>query len=223
MSVVFGRSAAWLAALALALVALAPASARADWTTYRGDAARTGVDTSSVGSLPFAAAWTSPSLGGAIWGQPLVHDGLVVVATESDQVVALSEATGQVVWQSSAGTPVPSSQLHCGDISPTVGITSTPVIDPSTNRVFVVADTLTGGSIQHKLLAFNLSDGSGVAGFPVSVEPPGDVPVDQLQRPGLALAGGQVIIGYGGNDGDCGTYHGWLVSVPETGGSLRSF
>src|SRR5437868_2636567 len=151
MSVLSGRTAAWLAALALALLVWAPASARADWTTYRGDQARTGVDTSSVGSLPFAAAWTSPSLGGAIWGQPLVHNGLVVVATESDQVVALSEATGQVVWQASAGTPVPSSQLPCGDISPTVGITSTPVIDPSTNRVFVVADTLTGSTIQHKL------------------------------------------------------------------------
>jgi outer membrane protein assembly factor BamB len=219
----FGRSAAWLAALAVMSLAWAPFSAQADWTTYRGDQARTGVDSSSVGSVPFAGAWTSPNLGGAIWGQPLVHDGLVVVATESNQVVALSEATGQVVWQAGAGTPVPSSQLHCGDIKPTVGITSTPVIDPSTNRVFVVADNLTGSAVQHKLYAFNLSDGSAVAGFPVNAEPPGDVPVDQLQRPGLALAGGQVIIGYGGNDGDCGTYHGWLVSIPETGGAEHVF
>ena len=223
MSVPSGRTAACFTALALALLVWAPAWAWADWTTYRGDSARTGVDTSSVGSLPFAAAWTSPSLGGAIWGQPLVDNGLVIVATESDQVVALSEATGQVVWQAGAGTPVPASQLSCGDISPTVGITSTPVIDPSTSRVFVVADTLTGSTIQHKLFAFNLADGSPVAGFPVSVEPPLDVPADQLQRPGLALAGGQIIIGYGGNDGDCGSYHGWLVSVPETGGPLRTF
>jgi polyvinyl alcohol dehydrogenase (cytochrome) len=223
MSVLSGRCAACLAALALALLVWLPASARADWTTYRGDSARTGVDTSSVGSLPFAPAWTSPSLGGAIWGQPLVHDGLVIVATESDQVVALSEATGQVAWRASAGTPVPSSQLPCGDISPTVGITSTPVIDPSTNRVFAVADTLTGSTIEHKLFAFNLADGSPVAGFPVSAEPPGDVPADQLQRPGLALSAGQIIIGYGGNDGDCGTYHGWLVSVPETGGAEHAF
>jgi outer membrane protein assembly factor BamB len=223
MSVTSGRSLPWLVALALAWLALAPATARADWTTYRGDQARTGVDSSSVGSLPFAAAWTSPNLGGAIWGQPLVHDGLVIVATESDRVVALSETSGQVVWQASTGTPVPASQLPCGDISPTVGITSTPVIDPATNRVFVVADTLSGSTIQHKLFAFNLSDGSAVSGFPVDVEPPGDVPADQLQRPGLALAGGKIIIGYGGNDGDCGSYHGWLVSAPEAGGALRTF
>ena len=225
MSAVFGRFAAWFAGMAMTvtLLAWAPASARADWTTYRGDATRSGVDSSSVGSLPFAPAWTSPSLGGAIFGQPLVRGGLVVVATESNQVAALNETTGQVVWQVSAGTPVPSSHLPCGDISPTVGITSTPVIDSSTNRVFVVADTLNGSTIQHKLFAFDLSTGGAVAGFPMDVEPPGDVPADQLQRPALALAGGQIIIGYGGNVGDCGTYHGWLVSVPETGGAQRTF
>jgi polyvinyl alcohol dehydrogenase (cytochrome) len=218
-----GRFAARLSALTLALLAWAPVAARADWTTYRGDPARSGVDASSVGSLPFAGAWTSQRLGGAIWGQPLVHDGLVIVATEGNQVAALDEATGRLVWQASAGTPVPSSQLPCGDISPTVGITSTPVIDPATNRVFVVADTLTGSTIQHKLFAFDLSSGSAVAGFPVDVEPPGDVPADQLQRPALALAGGQIVIGYGGNDGDCGTYHGWLVAVPEAGGAQHTF
>ena len=216
-----------MAALIAALVLWAPAAARADWTTYRGDAARSGVDTSSVGSLPFASAWSSPDLGGAIWGQPLVHNGLVIAATESNQVWALSESTGQVVWQASAGTPVPSSgpgpHPPCGDISPTVGITSTPVIDPATNRVFVVADTLTGSTIQHELYAFKLANGSAVAGFPVDVEPPGDVPADQLQRPGLALDNGQIIIGYGGNDGDCGTYNGWLVAVPEAGGAARTF
>ncbi len=209
--------------LALTLLVCMPAAARADWTTYRGDSGRSGVDTSSVGSVPFASAWTSPSLGGDIWGQPLVHDGLVTVATESDQIAALNESTGQLVWQGSAGTPVPSSQLPCGDISPTVGITSTPVIDPATNRVFAVADTLNGSSIQHKLYAFDLSNGSSVPGYPVDVEPPGDVPADQLQRPALALENGQIIIGYGGNDGDCATYHGWLVAAPEAGGSLRTF
>lgn len=151
-----------------------------------------------------------------------MHDGLVIVGTEADRVVALNESTGQMAWQASAGTPVPSSKLPCGDIAPTVGITSTPVIDPASDRVFVVADTMQDG-IQHELYAFNVSTGTAVAGFPVNVEPPGDVPADQLQRPGLALAGGQIIIGYGGNDGDCATYHGWLVSVPEAGGSPRSF
>jgi hypothetical protein len=55
------------------------------------------------------------------------------------------------------------------------------------------------------------------------VDPPGSTPADQLQRASLALDAGKVIIGYGGNDGDCGSYHGWLVAVPEGGGSLQTF
>ena len=218
------RRGRWHGAIALVLLACLPAVARADWTTYRGDAMRSGIDTSSTGSLPFAPAWTSPNLGGEVWGQPLVHDGLVIVATESDEVVALSEATGQVVWQASTGTPVPFGKLACsGDIMPTVGITSTPVIDPSSNEVFAVADTLNGSTIEHKLYAFNVSTGAAVAGFPVDVEPPGDDPAAQLQRAALALDNGEIVIGYGGNDGDCGTYHGWLVAVPESGGAEHTF
>jgi outer membrane protein assembly factor BamB len=223
MPSVVGRTISGLSVLVLALCLWGPAAAQADWTTYRGDPSRSGVDSSSVGSLPFAPAWSSQNLGGDIWGEPLVYDGLVIVATEANKIVALSEATGQVAWQASAGTPVASTMLPCGDIKPTVGITSTPVIDPVTDHVFVVADTLQGSRIQHELYAFDLSSGAAVPGFPVNVEPPGDVPADQLQRPGLALTGGQIIIGYGGNDGDCGTYHGWLVSVPETGGSPRTY
>ena len=205
------------------LLAILPAAARADWTTYRGDAARSGVDTSSTGSVPFTPAWTSLNLGGAMWAQPLVHDGLVIAATTNDELVALDESTGQVVWQASTGTPVPASDLPCGDISPTVGITSTPVIDPATNEVFAVADTYSGGSIEHELYAFDLSNGAAVPGFPVDVEPPGDDPADQLQRAALALDNGEIVIGYGGNYGSCSADHGWLISVPESGGSEHTF
>ncbi len=52
------------------------------------------------------------------------------------------------------------------------------------------------------------------------VDPPfpgGGATVNQLQRAGLALDGGRILIGYGGNDGDCSTYWGWLVSAPTDG------
>lgn len=223
MRPILARRAGWLVPLALTLLLAVPAVASADWTTYRGDATRSGVDASSTGSVPFAAAWSSSNLGGDIWGQPLVYNGLVIVGTESDEVVALDEATGHVVWQASTGTPVPSSKLPCGDISPTVGITSTPVIDPATNEVFAVADTLNGSTIEHKLYAFNVLNGTAVAGFPVDVEPSGDDAAAELQRAALALDNGEVVIGYGGNDGDCSTYHGWLVGVSESGGSEHTF
>jgi outer membrane protein assembly factor BamB len=141
----------------------------------------------------------------------------VYVATENDSVYALNAATGAVVWQRSLGTPVPSGDLPCGDISPTVGITSTPALDPSTDRIYVVADVLSGAAVNHELFALDAATGAAVAGFPVAVDPPGSDHTALLQRASLALDGGRVIIPYGGNAGDCGTYHGWLVSAAEDG------
>jgi outer membrane protein assembly factor BamB len=155
-----------------------------------------------------------------------VYVEVVVVATENDSVYALNETSGQVEWHVNLGTPVPAGELPCGDISPTVGITSTPVIDPTNSEVFVVADTWDGtnaSSIQHKTFALTLANGSVASGFPVVVDPPGSIPADLLQRSALALSGGKVFAGFGGNDGDCATYHGWLVGVPEAGGTPITF
>jgi len=214
----------------LALVAT-PGVARAaipSWTTYHHDAGRSGIDPDSTSPLPpnqMGQIWQTSALDGAIWGQPLVYGSRVYVATENDTVYALNAATGAVVWQTHLATPVDAGQLCGGDITPTVGITSTPVIDPTTGRIYVVADTEeedNSASIAHEMFALNLSDGSVAVG-PVPVDPPGSTHADQLQRASLALDAGKVIIGYGGNDSDCGNYHGWLVAVPEAGGSLQTF
>ncbi|MGA2015169.1 MAG: PQQ-binding-like beta-propeller repeat protein, partial [Solirubrobacteraceae bacterium] len=183
------------------------------------------MDVSSASALPFSSAW-SAGVDGQMWGQPLVFDGLVVAATENDTVYAFDESTGAMVWRVSVGTPVPAGELPCGDISPTVGITSTPVIDPASGEVFVVADTWDGsdpGSIAHEMYGLHLSDGSVVSGFPVAVDPAGSIPADILQRPALALSDGRVFAGFGGNDGDCATYNGYLVGVSEAGGTPSDF
>ena len=91
-------------------------------------------------------AWTSPPLNGQLYGEPLVYDGRVYVATENDYAYALSATNGRVVWSRHVASPVPSSDLPCGDISPSVGVTGTPVIDPTRNEIFFVADELVGGS-----------------------------------------------------------------------------
>ena len=166
--------------------------------------------------------WQTGSLDGLMWSQPLVYGSRVYVATENDTVYALDASTGSVVWQRHLATPVPSGHLPCGDISPVVGITGTPVIDPATNRIFVDADTWDGSTIRHELFGLNLGDGSVAVG-PVAADPPGSIPANQLQRASLALDAGRVIIGEGGNDGDCGAYHGWLIAIPEAGGSMQTF
>ncbi len=111
------------------------------------------------------------------------------------------------------------------DISPSIGITSTPVIDPATGRIYAVGAVSVSGAVHHKLFALGLNSGQLVPGFPIMVDPrfpSGGTPVNQLQRPGLALDQGRILIGYGGNDGDCNTYWGWLVSAPTNGSSVLS-
>jgi hypothetical protein len=131
------------------------------------------------------------------------------------------------VWSAHLATPEPSSAAPCGDIAQSIGITSTPVIDPSTARIYLVGAVAAAGAVHHELFALDVNSGQPIAGFPVVVDPPfpsGGSPVNQLQRPGLALDGGRILIGYGGNDGDCATYWGWLVSAPTDGTTgLTSF
>ena len=126
----------------------------------------------------------------------------------------------RVVWHASAGTPVPSSALPCGDITPTVGIVGTPVIDAAGGVLYAVADTWDGSHAQHVLEGFRLADGTRVLNTPV--DPPSSDPKALLQRTALNLDGSNVVFGFGGNDGDCSDYRGAVVSVPE-GGSAPSF
>ena len=122
--------------------------------------------------------------------------------------------TGAVAWSAHLGSPVPSGSLPCGDITPTVGITGTPVIDPSRDEIFVVADELVSGSPEHRLVG--LSAAPGRVEMTQDVDPPGADPAALLQRTGLTLDAGQVVFGMGGNDGDCASYRGRVVAVPET-------
>lgn len=166
-------------------------------------------------------AWTSPTLDGQIYGEPLAWDGRVYVATENDTVYALSAATGAVAWSAHLGTPVPSSALPCGDISPTVGITGTPVVDTARSEVFVVADELLDQQPAHELVGLDAT--TGKVELTQDVDPTGSNTAALLQRTGLSLDGNRVVFGFGGNFGDCSSYHGWVVSVPETGGTAADY
>jgi hypothetical protein len=116
---------------------------------------------------------------------------------------------------------VPSGNLPCGNISPTVGITSTPVVDAARNEIFVVADELVNGRPRHEM--FGLSTVNGATKLEQRVDPPGANTAAILQRASLTLDGEEVVFGFGGNYGDCSSYHGWVESVPLTGGKARYF
>ncbi|HJZ27691.1 MAG TPA: PQQ-binding-like beta-propeller repeat protein, partial [Streptosporangiaceae bacterium] len=168
-----------------------------------------------------AAVWNSPAVDGQIYGEPLVYAGRVYVATENNTVYALSAATGAVAWSAHLGQPVPTGSLPCGDISPTVGITGTPVIDQARGEIFVVADELVGGKPAHRLVG--LATASGRIEMTQDVDPPGADAAALLQRTGLTLDAGQVVFGFGGNYGDCASYQGRVAAVPEAGGTPRYF
>lgn len=188
---------------------------------YHGDARGDGDSDSAISVDLSSRAWTSPTLDGLLYGEPLVWDGRVYVATENDTVYALSAATGRVVWSQHLGTAVPSSALPCGDISPTVGVTGTPVIDTARSEVFVVADELIRQKPAHELIGLDAT--TGRVALTQNVDPSGATPAALLQRTGLALDGNSVVFGFGGNYGDCPSYHGWVVSVPEAGGTAADY
>lgn len=197
------------------------AASSASWTVYHGSSLGSGVDNSGVTFSPATRAWVSPSLDGQIYGEPLEATGRVYVATEDDTVYALAANTGSVLWSTHVGSPVPSSALPCGDISPSVGITGTPVIDESRGEIFAVADEYVNAHAAHHLVGLDIFTGAVVQDQ--LVDPPGQDPLAILQRTGLNLSGTEVVFGYGGNDGDCSTYHGWVMGVPEAGGPQLTY
>jgi outer membrane protein assembly factor BamB len=191
------------------------------WTVYHGDPAGDGDSTALKSVNTARRAWTSPSLVGQLYGEPLVYSNRVYVATEENLVYALSAVNGKIAWARHLAPAVPSSDLPCSDISPTEGITGTPVIDPSRNEIFVVADELVNGHPQHWLVGLNTT--SGAVELRQRADPPGSYPPALLQRSGLNLDAGHVIFAMGGNYGDCSTYHGQVGSISETGSAARFF
>jgi hypothetical protein len=172
----------------------------------------------------FVATYT-----GNAYAQPLYVDNgaassdLVIAATEMNEVAAF-DGTGTMRWQQMLGSaqtmPNPSEGAPCGDIDP-LGITGTPVIDPSTHTLFLDAMIDIGGHAHHQIFALSLADGSTLAGWPVDVGTTvtsGSLalePAVENQRGGLTFLNGDVYVPYGGHAGDCGDYHGWVVAVPE--------
>src|SRR4029077_15349610 len=138
-----------------------------------------------------------------------------------DTVYALSTTTGAVRWSAHLGRPVPASALPCGNITPTVRLPGTPVIDPASHEIFVVTDEYLGGRPAHFLVGLNTA--TGHRELTRRVDPPGQDPTAILQRTGLTLTNGKVVFGFGGNYGDCSTYRGRLVAVPEAGGAPAFF
>jgi hypothetical protein len=191
----------------------------AAWPVYHQNTDRTGLSPSTPAVTTLSTAW-SANLDGAVWAEPIVVGGNVIVATENDSLYALNPQSGAVVWRDHVGTPVPRSDLlGCGDIFP-LGMTGTPAYDPATNSIFVVAEET--GPV-HVLYDFNALTGAVLWSRDVDIDSSLEYRNAVQQRPALAVANGYVYIGFGGLDGDCSQYVGAVVAVPtsDQGSSLQ--
>jgi outer membrane protein assembly factor BamB len=186
-------------------------AAATDWLQYHGNAARTGAVAGLAAAGPLAVAWTA-SLGGAVYGQPLVVGSTVIAATEQNDVIyGLDLATGAARWHTSVGTAEPISAQPCGNLNP-LGITSTGVYDAQTGLVYFVAQQ---GTTEHVLVG--LDPATGAVMIRQDVPSPDNQPFYDQQRGALALEDGYVYVVFGGHYGDCGPYIGSVVGMPASG------
>ena len=224
MAALFSRVTKGLITLLLAFVALiagmafnaASASSSptsTQWWGYHGGASGTGATFAITSFRTNSARWTSHVLDGQLYGEPLVVQGEIIVATQNDSVYALSAGSGSILWRRHLATPVPASMLPCGNISPEVGITGTPVIDPLRHEVFALAFEVRAGRAVHYL--YGLDERTGALRLAEEIPTPTRDQRPYLNRSGLALSHGRVIYTFGGNFGDCGEYHGVIGAVSE--------
>jgi outer membrane protein assembly factor BamB len=198
-----------------------PPVTNSDWTMYHYDQARTGDVPAMADPNGLTKRW-SQALSGAVYAEPLVVNGHVIVATEHDIVYSLAADTGQVLWSTSIGTPVPLHDLPCGNIDP-LGITGTPVYDPQTGQIFAVAETFqSNGGIAHQLVGLDASTGHITVSR--TIDPPGADARAHQERGALALLDDTVYVPFGGLNGDCSDYHGLVVGSRTDGnGPLLTF
>ena len=159
-----------------------------------------------------------------LWRDPKTGAGVLIVATEENEVYAFDEKTGSQIWMRALGDPIPdyrSAGFRCGNIWP-LGVTGTPVIDKARAALYLDAMVMRENHPRHEIFALSLADGSVEPGWPVDVATAlgGNFnSMAQNQRGALALFGGRVFVPYGGFAGDCGDYRGRVVgfSTAEPG------
>ena len=210
------------------------------------------LNSTTVKSGSFGKLFSQP-VDGYVFAQPLyvpnvsigggTHN-VVYVATEIDSVYAYDADTktttpywkavmidtlhGATSLSASAvsASPTASPDITCGNIANKIGITATPVIDPSTNTMYVEVESKENGNFFQRLHAIDITTGAEKSGWPVTITAtiPGTGdgsttvafdPKMHLSRPGLLLLNGTVVVAFSSNC-DNTPYHGWVFSYNTT-------
>ena len=221
-----------------------------DVLTYHNNSARTGLNPlettlnlSNVNSASFGKLFTV-TVDGLVDGEPLylsavpiqgsgTHN-LLIVVTENDSVYAFDADTGSAIWHISAlkSGESPSDDRGCGQVSPQIGITSTPVISRpagSNGVIYTVAMSKdSSGNYHQRLHALDAATGNELHNGPVDIAAkyPGSGdnssggfvifdPAQYKERSGLLLAGGIVYLTWASHC-DIRPYTGWVMGYNAT-------
>jgi hypothetical protein len=203
--------------------------------TYHNDLSRDGVNsqeyalnTSTVKAATFGKRFAC-AIDASAYAQPLwvanvaigggTHN-VLIAATVHDTVYAFDADASpcQTDWSKSllASGETWVNNMDVGgslDLAPDIGIVGTPVIDPTTNTIYVISKSKNGATIHQRLHALSLIDGSEKFSGPQEIAATFNgisfSPLSQNQRAGLALLNGIVYVAHGSH-GDIGTYYGWI-------------
>lgn len=188
--------------------------------TAQYDNARTGAYTHEhlltpavVNQATFGKVFSYP-VTGDVYAQPLVHSGVVFVATEHDDVYAFAAGkAGEPLWHVSllgSGIPVPDIDVACPFIRPNIGVSATPVIDTTSGTIFVVARTKEGSRFVQRLHALDIRTGKARRSA-VEIAAAGFDPQRENPRAALLLAAGRLYLTWGSSC-DVGPYHGFVMA-----------
>jgi Chitobiase/beta-hexosaminidase C-terminal domain/Legume lectin domain len=225
---------------------------RYDLTHAGQNTSETALTPANVNTNTFGKLFSLP-VDSTVYAQPLYVPGLkmgdgqfhnvLFVATENDSVYAFDAdsnggANANPLWHVSlltaaygagaGATAVPWADSGSPDVAPTVGITGTPVINPATNTIYLVANTKENGAYFSRLHALNIITGAEQPHSPANITATvtgtgngssnGQLSFSALwenQRTALNYYNGYVYFGYGAH-GDNGPWHGWLFAYNAT-------
>jgi hypothetical protein len=211
-----------------------------DVVTYKYDVMRTGQNLSETTlTLSNVASTTFGKLrnlmvDGLVDAQPLYLSQLAVagamhnvvfIATEHDSVYAFDADTGAILWNVSllSGGDTTSDNRHCGQVTPEIGITSTPVIDRNAGAhgmIFVVAMSKDTASNYHQRLhALDITTGQESAAGPTEIAATFGAtvfaPEQYKERAALLMSNGTIYTTWASHC-DSGPYGGWIIALNES-------
>ena len=237
------------ATLALTVQAAVATTNAPDVTTYHDDVARDGLNAqetiltlSNVNSTQFGKIGFD-TVDGLVDAEPLylanVTAGgklrnVLYVATENDSVYAFDADSGVQIWKTSVlgSGETASDNRGCGQVTPEIGITSTPVIDrkQGTNgELFTIGMTKdASGNYHQRLHALDITTGAEINGSPTEIAASypgtgdsssnGNVifePGQYKERAALLLLSGTIYIGFSSHC-DYRPYTGWVMGYSES-------